>query len=188
MRVTLSLACWFVAALPGCGGSTGAPAAPVASAETVPTTEAPASAAPDAAAASKEPGQAPAEAPAEAKEAPAAPAAWSASLTKEQKAAFMKQTVMPRMSKVFQAADPARYASFTCKTCHGPDFKDPDDFLPPLTLKNDQLTAFAEKPAVAKFMAEKVVPEMANILGQSPYDPKTHQGFGCAGCHAIAKK
>ena len=51
--------------------------------------------------------------------APAADSVWHDDWTKEQKVAFMKAHVMPRMSKVFQAADAARYADFTCKTCHG---------------------------------------------------------------------
>lgn len=101
----------------------------------------------------------------------------------------MKAHVMPRMSKVFQAADAAKYAAFTCKTCHGPEFKpSPKDFLPKLVIKDGKPTAMADHPEVVKFMAEKVVPEMAATLGKAPYDPKTHQGFGCGGCHAIEMK
>jgi cytochrome c551/c552 len=50
------------------------------------------------------------------------------------------------------------------------------------------MTAFADKPEVAKFMAEKVVPEMAATLGEPPYDMTTHKGFGCGGCHTIDMK
>lgn len=95
---------------------------------------------------------------------------------------------MPRMAKVFQAADPKRYANFGCKTCHGSPFKDPQHHLPRLTLKNGELTAFETDPEIAKFMAEKVEPEMAAALGLQPYDVKTHQGFGCEGCHGTRGK
>jgi hypothetical protein len=119
---------------------------------------------------------------------PPAPAAWTPDLTKEQKAAFMKAHVAPRMAKVFQEANAEKYANFDCKTCHGPDFKLPKDHLPKLTMKKDKMTAFTEKPDVSKFMAEKVVPEMASILGMQPFDPKTKQGFGCMGCHTVEQK
>lgn len=112
--------------------------------------------------------------------------AWSDGFTKEQKVAFMKTHVSPRMAKVFQAGDAKRHAEFGCKTCHGAG-KAPQEHLPKLTMKDGKLTCFAEKPDVSKFMAEKVVPEMAAAMGQKPYDPATHQGFGCGGCHAIAK-
>jgi cytochrome c551/c552 len=138
-------------------------------------------------------GGAPAPAPqapsAAAPEAPAAaPAVWKDDMPKEQKMAFMKAKVAPNMGKVFQAQDSAHYANFGCTTCHGPKFQDPKDFLPKLTLKDGKITAFAEKPAVAKFMAEKVVPEMASTLGKPPFDPATGKGFGCMGCHTVDKK
>lgn len=109
-------------------------------------------------------------------------------MSKDQKAAFMKQKVMPPLSKTFQTANAKHYADFSCKSCHGPDYKEPKDFLPHLTMKGGTLTAFAEKPEVSKFMAEKVVPEMASAMGLEPYDPKTHKGFGCGGCHTIDQK
>jgi hypothetical protein len=117
-----------------------------------------------------------------------APVKWNEDLSTTQKIQFMKQSVLPKMSQVFQASNRERYSGFSCKTCHGPNNKDPKEFLPNLTMKEGTLTAFAEKPDVAKFMHEKVVPEMATLFGQKPYDPNTHQGFGCAGCHKIEMK
>ena len=102
--------------------------------------------------------------------------------------AFMKKNVLPVMGPVFQSHDAAKYADVSCTTCHGPAYKNPHDYLPRLTMKGGNLTAFAEKPAVAKFMAESVAPKMAAAMGQPPYDPQTHQGFGCGGCHAIDVK
>lgn len=113
------------------------------------------------------------------------PDVWSSDMTDEQKGQFMKERVAPAMAQVFQGADPEHYGNFGCKTCHGPEYKAPKEFLPPLTMKDGQLTAFAEKPEVAKFMSEQVVPAMAKALGLQPYDPATQQGFGCGGCHTM---
>ncbi len=121
--------------------------------------------------------------------APAAvPTVWQAGMTKEQQIAFMGQRVMPPMTKAFKEHDPKRYAEVTCKTCHGPQYKEPKEFLPKLVMKDGKITSFAEKPEVSKWMAEQVVPAMAAAMGMKPYDPATHQGFGCGGCHAIEKQ
>lgn len=102
--------------------------------------------------------------------------------------AFMGQRIMPAMGKVFKEHDGKHFADFSCKTCHGPQYKEPREFLPKLVMKDGQITSFAEKPEVSKWMAEQVVPAMATAMGMQPYDPKTHQGFGCGGCHAIEKQ
>ncbi|MBP9112983.1 MAG: hypothetical protein KBF88_09265 [Polyangiaceae bacterium] len=111
---------------------------------------------------------------------------WSASMSKDEKVSFMRKHIVPRMEKAFQKGDPK--ATVSCKTCHGPNYKTPTEFLPHLVMSNGSLLAFTEKPAVAKFMAETIVPEMASAMGLKPYDPATHQGFGCGGCHAIDQK
>jgi hypothetical protein len=109
-------------------------------------------------------------------------------MSKEAQIAFMRKRVAPHMAKIFQSANASQYADFGCKTCHGPEFKPPKDYLPHLTLKDGKMTAFVEQPHVAKFMAERVVPEMASAMGAPPYDPQTHSGFGCGGCHAVDTK
>ncbi len=165
-----------------CGGGATPPPAP-------PTAESAAPAASSAApATSSEPASsaAPAASASAAPEGP--PAAWKDDLSPKEKAAFMKANVAPRMGKVFQEKDPKHYAEFGCKTCHGPDHKDPKEFLPHLTMKGGQITAFKDKPGTAKFMSEKVVPEMASVLGKPPFDMKTKQGFGCMGCHTVDQK
>jgi hypothetical protein len=134
------------------------------------------------------PAPAPAPPPAAEEPAGALPATWSDAMPKPQQMAFMKQKVLPRMSKVFQEHNAEAYAGFSCKTCHGPEYKNPHDFLPRLTLKDGKITAFAEKPEVSKFMHERVVPEMANAMGMPAYDEKTNKGFGCMGCHAVDMK
>jgi hypothetical protein len=109
-------------------------------------------------------------------------------MTKDQQTAFMKKNVIGPMGTVFQAHDAAKYKDFTCKACHGPEYKNPKDFLPHLTFKDGKMTAFAEKPDVAKFMASSVTPAMAQAMGAKPFDPQTHQGFGCNGCHTVDMK
>jgi cytochrome c553 len=106
----------------------------------------------------------------------------------DQAVAFMKANVVPHLGPVFQAANAKRYADFGCKTCHGPNGKPPTEFLPHLTVQNGKMTAFVQHPDVSKFMAERVVPEMASALGKQPYDPATKVGFGCPGCHVVDVK
>jgi hypothetical protein len=123
-------------------------------------------------------------------EAPTAPShdVWTKGMTKDQEVAFMKKNVVPEMEPVFKGYNADHYAKFGCKTCHGPAFKDPHEFLPKLTFKDGKITAFASKPEIAKFMAEQVVPHMATAMGMKPFDPATHEGFGCGGCHTVNMK
>lgn len=108
-------------------------------------------------------------------------------MSKDEQVAFMKKNVVPEMEPVFKAADAKRYASFSCKTCHGPKYAVPKDFLPKLTFKDGKMIAPAgEKAAkVAEFMGKEVVPHMATALGLAPYDMATGKGFGCGGCHQM---
>lgn len=114
--------------------------------------------------------------------------AWSDSMSKDQQAAFMKKNVVPAMAPVFQAYDAKKYGEFSCKTCHGPAFKVPKDYLPHLHFADGKLKEAAEKPEMAKFMMDKVTPAMVTAMGAKPYDPQAHTGFGCGGCHTIDMK
>ena len=109
-------------------------------------------------------------------------------MTKDQQIAFMKTNVVPEMGPVFKAYDAKRYAEFGCKTCHGPKFQEPKDYLPKLTFKDGKLASPSDEPQLAKFMAEQVVPHMAAALGLKPFDMTTHTGFGCGGCHSVQVK
>jgi hypothetical protein len=111
---------------------------------------------------------------------------WKDDMPDKDKALFMKKKVMPVMGKTFQEFDPKEFAEPSCKTCHGPQMKPhPVDFLPELHLKDGKFEEAEEHPELAKFMHEKVVPQMAELFGKPVYDPATHQGFGCGGCHKI---
>lgn len=169
-----------------CGGSQPAP-------EAAPP---PASAAPaPAPAPAPEPAPAPAAPTAEA--APAAPAAppapakpeWD-SLSREQKLEVMKTSVMPHMKDLFAAFDAKRYGDMKCPTCHGDGaknqtFKMPNPKLPKLSYTDGFKKHMDKKPAITKFMMEQVVPEMAKLINEPPYNPETKQGFGCANCHIV---
>ena len=105
--------------------------------------------------------------------------------THEQRKAYMKMTVKPTMKRLFTGFDAERFDDFGCTTCHGKSAMDgnfdmPNPELPKLT---DFEKLKKEKPETMKFMKTTVVPTMARLLDQQPYDPKTKKGFGCMECH-----
>jgi hypothetical protein len=109
----------------------------------------------------------------------------------DQKMAYMKSAVMPEMGGLFRDFDGKRYAETKCTLCHGSGAKDgsfkmPNPELPKLDVSPAGLKAMHEKKAaVAEFMGKKVVPAMAHLLGEPPFDMKTHKGFGCMECHTM---
>lgn len=101
---------------------------------------------------------------------------------------FMKKVITPHMSELFQSANAERYASMNCATCHGAGAKQghfhmPSPDLPALDPTDGFAAHRSAAPEVTAFMMEKVVPEMARLLGEQPYDPETGRGFGCFACH-----
>jgi hypothetical protein len=116
--------------------------------------------------------------------------AWK-DMTKEERAAFMKKTVLPKMKAEFVAVDAKEFGEMNCATCHGDGAKDksfkmPNPKLPKLVATEEGFKKLSvDHPDMMKFMGQKVVPDMAALLGVAPYDPKTHQGFGCFACHTM---
>jgi hypothetical protein len=113
-------------------------------------------------------------------------------MTREERLAVMKEKVLPTMKEEFQKVDPKHYAEFTCVTCHGPGIKQgkfdmPNPALPKLNVKNGMKDEEKKHPAMMKFMAETVVPKMAEMLNVPKYDPATHTGFGCGDCHTMIR-
>jgi hypothetical protein len=45
----------------------------------------------------------------------------------------------------------------------------------------------ADKPQVTQFMATKVKPTMAQLLGMEEFTPDHPSGFGCYQCHTKAQ-
>lgn len=109
-----------------------------------------------------------------------------------EKKQHMKSAVMPKMGEDFQSFDKAKFAEFTCITCHGASAKSGNFAMPNKDLPHlypaDGFKKHNDKPEMLKFMKEKVMPDMLALLALKPYDPATHQGFGCNGCHVIEMK
>lgn len=185
-RYLVLLAPLAVAAIvAACGGTQPPPEAPV--------TEPSAAAAPAAPAPEADAG-APAEETGAAETAEAgAPAQpmWADLKGKDQKKAFMKHVVLPKMKAVFQDFDAKKFKKVTCVTCHGKGamhgkFDMPNPKLPKLDPANKFAKEMKKKPRITKFMMKTVEPTMASLLGMKPYDPKTKKGFGCFKCHTMA--
>ncbi len=102
---------------------------------------------------------------------------------------YMGLVVFPAMKAKFQAFGAEAFAEFRCQTCHGDGFDKPGiDFrmpnvLPPLSRTDPIGGGMAYDPETTKFMVETVVPTMAELLGESPFDPRTGKGFSCFRCH-----
>lgn len=150
-------------------------AEPSATSEPEPSSEPAPSAAPSASAASS----------ASASASASAPSSTFDALSHEQKVAFMKDSVIPKMGEIFKAYDGKKYAKINCGTCHGPGAREGKFEMP-----NASLPKFADFPEAMKknkkateWMASTVLPEMAKLLGEAPFDPATKQGFGCFNCH-----
>lgn len=112
-----------------------------------------------------------------------------ANMNREQRLAFMQQTVTPVMQTLFQEFDEDAFADFGCPTCHGADMEQVDFAMPNgiAPLDPTQLgVIFASEEPMAQFMSQRVWPRMTELLQAQPYNPETHEGFGCLGCHATA--
>jgi len=102
---------------------------------------------------------------------------------------YMKAVVLPNMKANFTEFDAETYGSMNCATCHGDGAKTgkfdmPNPQLPKLPADEAGFNVLNQKkPDVMKFMAGKVLPAMAHLVGELPYNPKTKQGFGCFECH-----
>ena len=111
--------------------------------------------------------------------------AWS----HDQKMAYMKSAVLPKMGALFRDHDAKTFAEPKCVLCHGGGVKDasfkmPNPELPKLDLSPAGMKHLQEKsPAMLDFMTTQVLPTMAQLVGEAPYDPKTQKGFGCLECH-----
>lgn len=124
--------------------------------------------------------------------APAADTVGWDNMSREQKMSHMKTVIMPQMSALFQGFSATRYKDMNCGTCHGPGAKQGKFVMPTDSIVKlnpaDRFAKHMGKTAEAtKFMMTKVVPEMAKLQGEAPYDPATQKGFGCFQCHMMEK-
>jgi hypothetical protein len=123
--------------------------------------------------------------------------AWK-DMTKEQKGRYMKVVVNPKMKALFQEFDATNFKQFGCATCHGKDpkehqFKMPSPDVHPLPSTPAAFQAATKAnptwPKFTQFMRDKVVPQVATLLGQPVFDFKKPEagGFGCKNCHTLEK-
>ena len=134
--------------------------------------------------AAEAPAQEPAEEPAATAEAPAqAQAKTFDDMSEHERAELMKNVVLPEMTTAFQSFDKEEFAQVNCVTCHGPGAKEGEFDMPNKDLPSLNQAEMDEHPEMTKFMMEVVVPKMAKMLGEEPYNPQTHEGFGCFDCH-----
>ncbi len=109
--------------------------------------------------------------------------------THDERMVTMKKLVYPTMKDEFVRFDAKDFNDMTCATCHGPGAKDktfkmPNPKLPMLPATEAGFEKLKkDHPEVVQFMMTTVVPKMADFLGEQPYNPKTHEGFGCFRCH-----
>jgi cytochrome c553 len=115
-------------------------------------------------------------------------------MTKEQRGRYMAKVVLPKMKETFQAFDQKKFAKFNCATCHGKDarekgFKMPTPDLPVLPASEQEFmnTVMKDKPEWVKFMGEQVTPQVAQLLGLEPFNPKQPKpnAFSCNACHTL---
>ena len=111
-------------------------------------------------------------------------------LSHEERKEHMRDAVLPTMEPLFLAHDGDRFASFGCKTCHGPtarerDYAMPCPDLPTLypTGSKEQMETVEQHREMATFMFQKVTPTMRNLLHLPAYDEATGEGFSCFYCH-----
>jgi hypothetical protein len=125
---------------------------------------------------------------------PAATVAWK-DLEFSARKKLMKEKVLPEMKLLFAEFDSAKFSDVTCQTCHGEgaidgSFEMPNEALPvlPSTPEGWQKLG-ADEPKWMEFMATKVKPRMAALLGVPEMDPQQPElgGFGCYACHTAAK-
>jgi hypothetical protein len=198
LACTLLLGALFAA----CGGeqpaatqpSNPAPSASAAASAPAASTEAPAASAAPSASAAAAPSAAPSASVAAAPAAPPppGPGEWD-KWSKDQKLGYMKTAVAPKMGALFHDFDSTKYAEPKCVLCHGAgvkagNFKMPNPDLPKLpTSPADFQKLHDKKPQMVDFMVHQVVPQMAALVGEEPFDPKTGKGFGCFECHTKKK-
>jgi len=121
---------------------------------------------------------------------PLAAGQWE-SMGGKDRAMFMKNVVYPTMGDLFRSFDGEEFGEFRCETCHGKgvddhSFEMPNPDLP--ALSGDMIAHPDEDHvAITEFMATKVKPTMAQLLGVPERGPDNPDGFGCFACHPMAE-
>ena len=106
---------------------------------------------------------------------PALDDAWSR-LSFEDRHSVMTFTVLPNMARAWRDFKHTPDPEMTCRTCHGPNVEEVNYRMPNPSLQAIDPARIPPGP-VAKFMKEKMVPEMRELTG----DPR----LSCNACHTI---
>jgi hypothetical protein len=119
------------------------------------------------------------------------PRPW-AELSDEDKKAYMREVVLPKMKPLMEGFDPKEFGKVTCATCHGPAgaekrYEMPSAALHKLPKPGDAAGWARERTRhgpMLEFMGRDVTPTMARLLGKPVFDPGAGTGeFGCTACH-----
>lgn len=119
------------------------------------------------------------------------PRPWK-ELTDDERKAYMREVVMPRMKPMMEAFDPDEFAKVTCATCHGPSGKNNGYEMPSSEIhklpKAEDTAGWAHEREkhgrMLEFMGKEVTPTMSKLLGKPVFDPMAGTGeFGCMACH-----
>jgi hypothetical protein len=112
-------------------------------------------------------------------------------MTFEERALFMNDVVLPKMTETFVAFD-VKFAGMSCGTCHGTgatngSYAMPSAEIPKLPASEEEFYEYVKDPEHARwsqFMMDEVWPRMATLLKVPMFDPSTHPGgFSCSNCH-----
>jgi hypothetical protein len=115
-----------------------------------------------------------------------------ATLTDDQRHAYMTEVVLPAFTTILQAYDPVEFDVVTCVTCHGEDALAVDYRMPnsPYALpESGQPYSDSEDPVRAAwgaFMEDTVTPQMARLLDLPVENTPDTPGLGCYDCHRHA--
>lgn len=106
---------------------------------------------------------------------------------------YMAESVLPTMATLFTEFDPERYADFSCMTCHGDNARAVGFHMPnrlPVLWPSgtpEQRRMVELQPEMARFMFNRVLPTMTQLLGQPEWNNQDKTGFSCFNCHPHAE-
>lgn len=120
------------------------------------------------------------------------PKPWTEMDTNERRR-YMAEHVLPTMAELFTDFDAERYADFSCTTCHGDNAGAVGFHMPnrlPLLWPSgtpEQRRMVELQPDMARFMFNRVLPTMTQLLGQPAWNNEEKTGFSCFNCHPHAE-
>jgi hypothetical protein len=115
--------------------------------------------------------------------APLAAGEWEA-MDFDARKQFMGAVVLPSVTPLFREFDAERFATVSCKTCHGSGAHDGDFVLPNADLPVLHSEALKNPPEelqpILAFMRETLKPKVAELLGVEA------SALKCSSCHTMA--